>query len=268
MKKMNLPIRLSIIGEKKSKMIYRINPKYKELESFILDIPRRFEREGEVLEADRNVIKVLEVNGLRLNVKSYKIPNWVNRFAYAYIRKSKAERSFVYANRLVEKGIGTPDPVAYILYKNSWGITRSYYISLQVDFDYEFRDLKKKHPADMELILREFTRFTYRLHRNSIYFLDHSPGNTLIKKEDDGYHFYLIDLNRMKFKSIPPLVGLKNFYRLNADDGMIGIIADEYARLTGGDSGEMSVLLKKWTHEHDAKVLKRKQKKRAKKSRC
>ena len=61
---------------------------------------------------------------------------------------------------------------------------------------------------------------------------------------------------------------LKNFYRLNADDGMIGIIADEYARLTGGDSGEMSVLLKKWTHEHDAKVLKRKQKKRAKKSRC
>ena len=242
-------------------MIYRINPKYKEFESFILAIPQRFEREGEVLEADRNVIKVLEINGLRLNVKSYKKPNWVNRFAYAYIRKSKAGRSFIYANKLVEKGIGTPDPVAYILYKNAWGVTRSYYISLQVDFDYEFRDLKKKHPVDMERILREFTRFTYRLHQNSIYFLDHSPGNTLIKREGDAYCFYLIDLNRMQFKSISPLAGLRNFYRLNSDDEMIGIMADEYARLTGGDSREMSVLLKKWTHEHDANVLKRKQKK-------
>ena len=40
---------------------YRINPKYKSLEKAILDIPSRFDLEGEVIENNRNVIKVLDV---------------------------------------------------------------------------------------------------------------------------------------------------------------------------------------------------------------
>lgn len=57
--------------------------------------------------------------------------------------------------------------------------------------------------------------------------------------------------------TISPLVGLKNFYRLNATDDMIDIIADEYARLTHSDAMEMTRLLKEWTHAHDEQVLKR-----------
>lgn len=82
---------------------YRINPKYKSLEKAILDISRRFEEEGEVIEDNRNVIKILDVEGLRVNVKSFKKPNVVNQFAYAYIRKGKALRSFEYANLFREK---------------------------------------------------------------------------------------------------------------------------------------------------------------------
>ena len=59
---------------------------------------------------------------------------------------------------------------------------------------------------------------------------------------------------------ISPFVGLKNFYRLNATDDMIEIIADEYARLTHSDSKEMIRLLKEWTHAHDERVRKRKEK--------
>ena len=40
---------------------YQINPKYKSLEKAILDIPRRFDQEGEVIDDGRNVIKVLDV---------------------------------------------------------------------------------------------------------------------------------------------------------------------------------------------------------------
>ena len=54
---------------------YRINPKYKSLENAILDIPHRFEEEGKVIEDNRNVIKILDVEGLRVNVKSFKKPN-------------------------------------------------------------------------------------------------------------------------------------------------------------------------------------------------
>ena len=73
----------------------------------------------------------------------------------------------------------------------------------------------------------------------------------------------LVDLNRIKFMTIPPLVGLRNFYRLNATDNMIDIIADEYARLTHSDAMEMTRLLKEWTHAHDELVLKRKAKKKS-----
>lgn len=243
-------------------MDYQINSKYKSLEKAILDIPRRFEEEGEVIENNRNVIKILEIEGVRFNVKSFKRPNIVNQFVYAYIRKGKAQRSFEYANILLEREVETPEPVACIVYRNIWGVTRSFYVSRQEEYDYIFRDLREKRPADMEFLLREFTRFTYHFHSRSIYFIDHSPGNTLIRREGKGVKFMLVDLNRIKFMEIPPLVGLKNFYRLNATDDMIDIIADEYARLTRSDAGEMTRLLKKWTHAHDEQVRRRKAKKR------
>lgn len=240
---------------------YQINPKYKSLEKAILDIPRRFDQEGEVIDDGRNVIKILDVEGERFNVKSFKKPNVINQFAYAYVRKGKAQRSFEYANTLLERGVDTPEPIAYIVYRNIFGVTRSFYISRQEEYDYTFRDLRVKRPADLEFILREFTRFTYHFHTQSIYFIDHSPGNTLIRREGERVHFMLVDLNRIKFMTISPLVGLKNFYRLNATDDMIDIIADEYARLTHSDAMEMTRLLKEWTHAHDEQVLKRKAKK-------
>ena len=241
---------------------YQINPKYKSLEKAILDIPRRFDQEGEVIDDGRNVIKILDVEGERFNVKSFKNPNIINQFAYAYVRKGKAQRSFEYANILLERGVGTPEPIAYIVYRNVFGVTRSFYISQQEEYDYTFRDLREKHPADLETILREFTRFTYHFHTQSIYFIDHSPGNTLIRREGNQFHFMLVDLNRIKLMTISPLVGLKNFYRLHATDDMIDVIADEYARLTHSDAMEMTRLLKEWTHAHDEQVRKRKAKKK------
>lgn len=238
-----------------------INPEFQHLKNEIQALPERFKNEGEVLEKDRNVIKIISVDGIPMNVKSFKIPNPINRLAYAYVRPSKAERSYKYAELLLKRGIGTPKPIAYIICKNLLGISHSYYISLQQEHDFLFRDLKLQNPPEMEQILREFTRFTHHFHTQGIYFIDHSPGNTLIKKTGQHYDFYLVDLNRIKFMPIDPLTGLKNFYRLNATDTMIDIIADEYAHLTSSDAQEMTRLLKAWTHAHDAKVLERKRKK-------
>ncbi len=242
-------------------MVFKINPKYKEFEKEILQFPSRFDSEQEVLEKDRNVIKVISVGGMRLNVKSFKRPHVLNRFVYAYLRKSKAKRSYEYAQLLLSKHIGTPEPVAYLVYKDTFGITQSYYISQQLEFDFMFRDLRVNLPSNLDEILRQFTRFTYRFHQAGIYFIDHSPGNTLIRKGINGYEFYLVDLNRIYLKNISPYVGLRNFYRLNASDEMIDVIAGEYARLTGKEPLKMIRLLKKWTHEHDEKVMRKKKRK-------
>lgn len=55
-------------------MHYEINPEYRYLEKEILNIPERFQREGEVIYKGRNLLKVLEVGGIKMCVKSYKKP--------------------------------------------------------------------------------------------------------------------------------------------------------------------------------------------------
>lgn len=224
----------------------------------LLKLPLRFETEGEVLKANRNVIKKLKLENMVLNIKSFKIPHFINKIAYAYFRKSKARRSFEYAETLIRKGIPTPTPVAYIEKREGLGwMTSSYYISLQLD-EPTFRDLRNNKPDDWESLLCAFTRFTYDFQQKGVYFLDHSPGNTLIRRTDEGkYEFYLVDLNRMKFKKLTLEEGLKNFSRLGISKEDAGIIADEYALLTGGDLHEMTNTLVKWVVEENERVEKK-----------
>lgn len=224
----------------------------------LLKLPLRLETEGEVLKANRNVIKKLKLENKVLNIKSFKIPHFINKIAYAYFRKSKARRSFEYAETLIRKGIPTPTPVAYIEKREGLGwMTSSYYISLQLD-EPTFRDLRNNKPDDWERLLRAFTRFTYDFQQKGVYFLDHSPGNTLIRRTDEGkYEFYLVDLNRMKFKKLTLEEGLKNFSRLGISKEDAGIIADEYALLTGGDLHEMTNSLVKWVVEENERVEKK-----------
>ncbi len=180
----------------------------------------------------RNFIKNITVDGIELNIKSFKIPNLVNKIAYKFFRKSKARRSFEYGNKLLNMGINTPKPIAYIEYSSMFFIQNSFYISEQFDDDLTYRELIFNHDyPDFEIILRAFTRFTFNLHENGINFLDHSPGNTLIKKNGEEYEFYLVDLNRMKFQSMSFEERMKNFAKLSPKDVMLDIMSDEYAKL-------------------------------------
>lgn len=229
---------------------YEINPEYAYLKEELLTLPERFRNEGDVIYSGRNILKIIEVGGIRMNIKSFKEPHLINKFAYAYIRKSKAERSFEYACKFMALGIGTPEPIAYILFRDWLGITRSYYISLQVDCDFTFRGLTELQPRDMDEILKAFTRFTYDFQSKGVHFIDHSPGNTLIKREDNGtYSFYLVDLNRTEFINIPPQEGLKNFRRLYPTEYMIDVMAQEYAHLTNADEKESIRRLQDYTAE-------------------
>ncbi|GAL62962.1 hypothetical protein [Algibacter lectus] len=66
---------------------------------------------------NRNIIKIINIDGVNLNIKAFKIPNLINRVAYNFFRKSKAQRSFEYANKLTKMGVGTPKPIAFFEYK-------------------------------------------------------------------------------------------------------------------------------------------------------
>jgi hypothetical protein len=218
-------------------MKYIFNPSFKSFEKQIRNFVNNFDTTG-VLFGDglRNKIKLFDLEDKTINIKSFKIPNIINQVAYKYFRKSKARRSFEYANKLLEKGIGTPQPLAYAENFKLSGLEKSFYISEHLQAELTFRELvlQPDYP-DHENILRQFTRFTFDLHQKGIEFLDHSPGNTLIKKGSEGkYHFYLVDLNRMNFHSEMNFdLRMKNFNRLTPKTEMLAIMSDEYSKLYG-----------------------------------
>ncbi|MFD1163165.1 lipopolysaccharide kinase InaA family protein [Hwangdonia seohaensis] len=185
---------------------------------------------------ERNSLKLFQLGDETINVKSFKVPHLINQIAYRFFRKSKAQRSFEYANTLKDLNIGTPHPVAYYEFKTPFLFKKSYYISEQIDCDYTYRELTTDfNIPNYDAILRAFTRFTFDLHENGVHFLDHSPGNTLIKKTEKGYDFYLVDLNRMEFKDLDFETRIKNFSKLTIHKSMVEVMSDEYAKCSGED---------------------------------
>lgn len=195
----------------------------------------------------RNTIKKISIENYSFNVKSFKVPHLINRVAYSFFRKSKANRSFEYATILLNNGINTPKPLAYFEYSNFCFLNKSFYVSKQLDYDFTYRELvNNKNYPHFDTILREFTRFTFDLHEKGINFLDHSPGNTLIKKNEstNKYDFYLVDLNRMKFHQMSFEDRMKNFSKLTPRKEMVEVMANEYAKLFG--ESEKNIFNQMW----------------------
>ncbi len=214
-----------------------------------------FETSGILLGGgERNVLKQFSLNSIKVNVKAFKIPNLFNQIVYKYFRKSKAQRSFEYANVLLDKGIGTPQPIAYYEFPKLLLFKKSFYLSQHINYDLTYRELTKDlNNPEHEKILRAFTQFTYKLHKNHIYFLDHSPGNTLIKNSDKGYEFYLVDLNRMIFRPMTFEIRIRNFERLTIHKSMVEIMSEEYSKCSGEDFSIIFKLMWKSTQEFQEK---------------
>jgi hypothetical protein len=72
-----------------------------QLDGFIRDFSNSGIQFGK---ANRNSIKLFQLNNQTINIKSFKIPNIFNQIAYKFLRKSKAQRSFEYACKLQNLG--------------------------------------------------------------------------------------------------------------------------------------------------------------------
>ncbi len=238
-----------------------LHPKYYFLQSEIKKIIANFDAVGTyVVEGGRNTIKKVKTTTIEVNIKSYKIPKWFNAIAYAYFRKSKAERSFTYASKLIDMGIRTPFPIAYIEEKNWLGLQKSFYICEHFNFDFEYREVVDTPVYEnRDEIIKQFTEFSFKLHNLGINFLDHSPGNTLIKEvAPNKYEFYLIDLNRMKFEEMTIEDRMFNLRRMWMSKRMIKEIALHYATLSNEPFDKLYTLLLGYSKDFKKKKLRKK----------
>ncbi len=235
-----------------------IQSDFSKSEAFLTNCIQNFTSLGqEFVNGKRNTIKLFVLDStIILNIKSFKKPNLINKIAYKFFRKSKAKRSYEYANRLQNLGIGTPQPIAYSENFDLVGLEKSYYISEHLNADLTFRELVEipDYP-NHDIILRQFVQFCYNLHQKGVEFLDHSPGNTLIKKvSQNQYDFYLVDLNRMNFRSEMTFeMRMKNLSRLTPKKEMVAVMSHEYAKLYQAES-ENQIFETMWQYTNEFQV--------------
>lgn len=192
------------------KIIITINPKFESLRNYINAIADETAEMGEIIYKARNVVYRNQIDGVNITTKCFRVPSIANRVIYSFFRKSKARRSFENASKLLEVGIGTPCPIAYIEVYELGLLSRSYYICEFIDGAQDIRWWQSRDNS--EEILQHTAQFMGEVHSKNVWHKDFSPGNVLFDKD---WNFYIIDLNRMKFGVNNPEIYMQNFSRLN-----------------------------------------------------
>ena len=219
----------------------KINPKYEHWRRFIESIPDVFELEGKEIYNKRNLIKVLTApDGTLVNVKRYHIPHGPNRLVYSWgIRKPKCQRAFDYPMILKNKGIETPEPIALIEERNSFYLLGySYLITLQCDYGHTLYEVGNAKPGSYKSLAKALAHFAAKIHESDVLHKDFTPGNVLWKQDDEGFHFSLVDINRMSFGPVSVKQGLYNLRKFWGPKDFIRILATEYALLRNANVDE------------------------------
>lgn len=221
-------------------MKIRLNPKYGSLAPFVRQLvhPLRFARNGETLHSGRNTIKLFEEDGVRLAVKSYGRLSFFNRLIYGRLRKSKAERAYLHADRLRSLGIDTPEEVAFVEIRRRGILQASYFVSLYSDY------LPLTPVTDCYMQVREarsaldsLVGFLFKIHWAGVLHKDLNIGNILYKSDGaGGYRFQVIDTNRMEFhRMLSMRQRLDNLRRLSCKMPAYLYILEQYARIAHAD---------------------------------
>ena len=220
-----------------------------------------------MLHGGRNTVKRFPRPDTNWVVKHYKRPNLIQRIAYTFFKPSKAERAYRYAQILQERGIDTPDGIAYIELKSHGLLSDCYFISPECTDRPIFPELVETPDYDRTLA-DELATFFVEMHRKGILHGDLNLSNILYRKEADGkLHFTVIDTNRSQFKDSPSRHEcLHNLMRVTHRRDLLDYIVRQYAALRGWEATACSAFVQKALEKFERRralrhrLLRRKQK--------
>lgn len=222
-------------------MTYKIvvNPKYEALRPQVQQIVKGGRPAGaEDIYVGRNTLYRCVLNNTALVIKEFKKPNKVNAYVYTTLRKSKAARSFRNAMAMMSLGFLTPEPVAYGEVRSGLKLIESIYISRELTGGTEMREWEAFPFKDT--LLPAFAREIYRLHQAGVFHKDFSPGNILFTDNaGEGYKFYYVDLNRMKFEVHDHRQQMRMFRAINLNPESLRVLARLYAEVSHQDKDKI-----------------------------
>lgn len=210
-----------------------VNEKFAHLADFVRKIPLWDFPQEHVFCNARNTVVKTSAGGVELVVKRYKRPTLANCFIYTFFRPGKARRAYEYAEKLLDRGIETARPVAYIEKKRYGFFHTGYFISeylpyATLEHTEHLTDTEKQWLAD------DFVLFTARLHESGMFPGDYNRGNIMYYKRNCRFHFALIDINRFRFGKASLADSMKAFDQLGLTVAQIGGFI-RYATLRGLD---------------------------------
>lgn len=196
---------------------------------------------------ERNKLYSLQIDQEEYVVKSFKVPIFIQRIVYTFIRPSKAVRSLRNGLRLYQLHIDNPQPVGAAVEYSGGLLYKSYYVSKKLDEAEDLRDLMNGSQNDPEL-LKMVVDFIVSLHLKGVLHIDLSPGNILKSNRVRG-HFFLVDLNRMKFFDSPlsEEMSYKNLARISDSYEVTNILAEYYAIKRGFDPKQAQKMIQKYS---------------------
>ena len=237
-----------------------IHPNYHDLADFITHLPGHFDGGGELLYDHRNQIRRYHVGQHIVVAKRYRRPRWIQKIAYSFFQKSKAERAYRNGIELRRRGFDTPCSIAYIEEKRHGLLADSYYLCENDDTPPLADFTETPMPVDAQLA-EDLGTSLAQLHRHGILHHDLNNTNVLCRKAADGhYTFALIDNNRMRFypEGIEPPEGacMENITRYTGDLDLFRRVAAAYCKARGWTAekvGEMMAAKTRHDRSYDRK---------------
>lgn len=153
---------------------------------------------------------------------------------------SKAAKAWRGACALLERGLETPFPLAWMEERKRGFVEQSFFLSERILGGREIRHLWIELPDDeLRPLLAVLARTLRVCHERGILHRDLSDGNILVKKDagaPGGFHFYFLDTNRIRIrprKKIGLPARAKNLIRLGIPPAQRLYFLGQYAGRRG-----------------------------------
>lgn len=232
-----------------------VAPKYKYLDGFFHAVAQGDYPREKVWRNRRNTVELVRVGDTPLVVKKFKRPTLANCVIYTFFRKNKAQRAWENARLFQQLGLETAGPVAYMVRKK-WGFFHTaWFISEFLPYP-EIDEAYKAcgSEAEREELMTAFVDYTLHLHALKIVHRDYNRGNILVHKEADGYHFALIDINRLWLRHTPDvMLSMRSLMMLKLEEPELDIVLQKYAEGRGFDVEDCEHTISRLQHVNEAR---------------
>lgn len=221
-----------------------LNPKYNPLRPYLENI-RDLMTKGSMIHIGRNRLCVVEVEGVKICIKEYRKPIFINRFVYRFLRSTKGLRAWQHSDILRRSGFDSPENIAYIQFNTLLGIGVCYYVCLFQEGQTLYR-WGNQPLSKIQTDVKTFAQHTARLHDSKLMLCDYTPGNILQTKT--GFSF--VDTNRMLQGEVSIKAGLKNMAGLWMQPEVADYLTQQYIVARGMECTQHDIVLMRNYRKH------------------